>query len=77
MDNTNLKNPNALLQTLGAALNQHDHHKIGVLNVTFVCENGDRFEFGLPQALDAIANDLYWDERGNWADATHCTVDTF
>jgi len=33
------------------------------------------YEFGLADALKAIANDLYWDERGNWSEATTALVE--
>lgn len=40
------------------------------------CENGDEFEFTLAQWLDALANGIYWDERGNWSDAIRVTIDS-
>lgn len=32
---------------------------------------------GLHIALDAIINDIYWDEEGNWADANRAALDTY
>lgn len=48
--------------------------KLGTLDVVFVTDSGDEYAFGLEQALDALANDTYWNERGNWADATRAEV---
>ena len=48
--------------------------KLGSLEVVFVVHGSEEFEFGLVQALDALANDTYWDERGNWSEATEARV---
>lgn len=62
-----------LLQQIAAGVNQllRDGSKSPLYAVEVVLVNGagEEFDFGLPGALDAIANDLTWDERGNWADA--------
>jgi hypothetical protein len=34
-----------------------------------------RYRFGLAQALDALASDITWDERGNWSEAQIATVE--
>lgn len=48
--------------------------KLEVLEVVFVVHGSEEFEFGLVEALDALANDTYWDERGNWSEATEARV---
>lgn len=62
-----------LLQQIAAGVNQlvraGSRCNLYAVEVVLVNGAGEEFDFGLPQALDAIANDLYWDERGNWADA--------
>ena len=37
----------------------------------------DAYDFDLPTALDTLANDLYWDERGDWSEADKATVTTY
>lgn len=37
----------------------------------------ERYEFSLPEFLDIIARDTYWDARGDWSDAHAATVETF
>jgi len=35
-----------------------------------------QYEFTLGHALDQLANDLFFDERGNWSNANRATVRT-
>jgi hypothetical protein len=75
----NIKNVEGLLQNIAAGLNQFNkpgcRTPVNCIEVTFHCEMC-KYSFALPQALNYLANDIYWDETGNWADATHATVDT-
>ena len=64
-----------LLQQIAAGLNVNDRHPIAVLQVVLQGGEQGRFEFGVAQALDVIANDLYWDERGDWSDACVAVVE--
>lgn len=32
---------------------------------------------GLNEALDILSRDTYWDEEGNWSEATRAEVDTY
>ena len=32
---------------------------------------------GFGAALDALVNDLYWDEEGNWSEADGLLIDTY
>mgnify|MGYP003407440623 FL=1 len=63
----------ALLHAIAEGVRREEKHRIEVLEVVFVTPSGE-FEFSLDQALFALANDTYWDERGNWADATSARV---
>jgi hypothetical protein len=58
-----------LLQQIAAFLNRNDRVKIGHVQVTLETEAGGAFEFSLAGCLDVLANDLYWDERGDWSKA--------
>ena len=53
--------------------------RIGAIEVIFVTEvpggSEERYRFGLASALDALANDIYWDERGNWSGARLARVE--
>lgn len=65
-----------LLQQIATGISQQNPKtKIGTLKVTFKTDDAE-YDFGLSEALDAIANDLYWDERGNWSNATLARVTT-
>ena len=68
-----LRYPMELLQQIAEGVNQlvraGSRCNLCEVEVVLVNGKGDEFEFGLDYALDVIANDVYWDERGNWADA--------
>lgn len=49
---------------------------LGCVEVYFQTPGGEEFDFALDQALDAIANDLFFDERGDWSDAVRALVRT-
>ena len=46
---------------------------VGCLEVVFVVGD-ERYEFGLVEAIDALGRDSYWDERGDWREATEAEV---
>ena len=70
-----IKRADDLLQNIAAGLNQLNGRKCTIYSVEVTFHVGDEeFKFGLAQALDALASDLYWDDRGNWADAERATV---
>ena len=73
----NLKNRDALLCALARALRPFDRTRLGVIEVVLTTPNGQSFEFGLDDVLEAFGNDLYWDDRGNWDDADKLTATTF
>ncbi len=69
-----------LLQQVAAGLNRLGNVRLECVKVTFKVEpvNGPEdqdYEFGLTQALDVLANDLHWDERGDWSSARIATVE--
>ena len=67
-----------LLTQIADQLHSFDLVKLAAIKVTFSDNSGEcNFEFTLPLALECIANDIYWDERGNWCDATAATVESF
>lgn len=74
-----LKHPTALLQGIVDGLKQELEHapgrRVADLTVTFHVKD-EAYDFTLDSALDALANDLYFDERGDWRDAERATVRT-
>lgn len=72
----NLKYQRELLQQIAAGVNQLNRTEVANYMVTFKTD-AESYDFSLPGALDALANDLYWDDRGNWADARIATVSSF
>lgn len=78
---TEIRHASALLQGITDGLRslsveaakRRSDVKLGSLEVVFVA-GAESYEFGLVEALDAIANDTYWDERGCWAEATEAIV---
>lgn len=73
-----LKNPEALLADIAVGVRRLTGYgrrvELGVVQVAFVTPDGERFEFGLDAALEAIANDLFFDERGDWSEARGAEV---
>ena len=72
-----LKHREALLQTLASGLNQYPGHRMGDLNVSFMHDGEVLLSLGVAQAVDYIANDLWWDADSDWSEATHVVVKTF
>ncbi len=70
----NIKNQQRLLQQITDGLK-----KIGRVNVACVVVSLEtdeyKYDFSLADALDTLANDLYWDARGNWSEAHTATVE--
>lgn len=46
------------------------------IEVVFFDEDGQGVAFDLRGAIDAIANDKFWDERGDWSQANKAVVRT-
>ena len=79
---SNIKHASELLQQIAAGLNAlvnrpfgQQSPRIRVVEVLLKTET-DEYVFDLPTVLDVLANDLYWDERGNWSDARIAVVRT-
>lgn len=77
-----IKNQRELLQQIAAGVNKHEGVRVANLKVTLQVDpvdgpEGQDYEFGLAQALDCLANDIYWDERGNWSEARVAKVETY
>ncbi len=68
-----LKNRERLLYDLNREvarlLKQNPLVKIALVDCILRCPDGDEYVFSFEKVLDALVNDLYWDDRGNWADA--------
>jgi hypothetical protein len=77
MTEFNIRNRETLLQNMAAGLNQHDKARVWNLEVVFMRGDDEVVVAPIATALGWIANDIYWDESANWADATHCLVRTF
>jgi hypothetical protein len=74
----NLKFPNELLQQVASDLKEyHQKANVATLEVTVHDGGKNQYTFSLPQFLDMVSNDLYWDERGNWADFRLARVESF
>lgn len=73
-DERTLQHKPALLYDIAEGIRREQRHRIEVLEVVFVTPDGGEYEFSLEQALFAIANDTYWDERGYWHDAERAIV---
>lgn len=75
----NLVHREVLLQNIANGLQKLEERKpqirLSDIRVTFHIEGGEAFHFTLPQALDTIASDLFWDERGDWSWANRATVE--
>lgn len=69
-----IKNREKLLSDIHSGLGDiDDNTPIGMIEVTFIA--GDQeFTGSFTWAMDCICNDLYWDERGDWSEATSARV---
>lgn len=66
-----------LLQQIAAAVNKlNGRTKLMTIEVTFKTDVREYIIGDLSQALDVIANDMYWDDRGDWSKARVAEVRT-
>jgi hypothetical protein len=72
-----IKHKDKLLQGIADGLAEERCYRVpsGGIEVVFQTDDGTRYRFGLAQALDALASDITWDERGNWSEAQIATVE--
>lgn len=70
-----LRNAESLLDQISDALKAlSGRETIGSLEVDFIKPDGEKFTFDLSEALGNIANDIYWNEMGSWAEASKVEV---
>jgi hypothetical protein len=68
-----IKRKDELLHQIASGLRDHDRTRLGAIGIVFETPAAE-YAFGLVQALEALALDLYWDERGDWSDARTARV---
>jgi hypothetical protein len=75
-----LKHRDELLDQIATGVAHLGDLKVHHVIVTFRVDGADgevyQYDFDLAHALKAIANDLYWDERGDWSEATTALVES-
>lgn len=71
-----IKRPFDLLQNIAAGLNKLEGKPVWNLEVLFYKDGEVVLRTGLPQALDYLANDIWWNEEGEWDDAEIAEVKT-
>lgn len=69
-----LVNWRQLLDGIANGLREFDHAPTSCLEVAFCDEDSVLWKGGVVAALDAIANDLYWNEDGDYRDADRAEV---
>lgn len=70
----NIENRDSLLRQIAEGVERLGENRIHSLEVVLETPN-EQFHFGLAGALSIIAEDLFWDERGNWSDAVTAYVE--
>ena len=74
----NLKHGDELLRQISVELQKHTFKKVGELEVVFSDKlKSNCFVFTLQFALTAIAQDLYWDETGDWSECDTVEVRSY
>lgn len=73
-----LQHPHELLDSIARGVScLSGKCSVDCIEVVFIVGEGEQKEeyaFGLAQALDAIANDLHWNEQGDWSAAKTALV---
>ena len=71
----NIKNSFKLLSDIVEGLNKNeDESLVSQCFVKFFKDDEELTQFSLIGALEAIAEDLYWDEYSNWSEANRAVV---
>lgn len=80
----NLPHRDSLLSDIAKGLEKLSKTKTSIANIKVIFSyhrksdrENNEFEFSLAGALDTIANDLYFDERGDWSNANTARVETY
>jgi hypothetical protein len=75
-----IKNKDKLLLDIVLGLEKLPNRtRLDAIQVSFEVDGGDNigmYNFTLSSALDHLANDLYWDYRGDWSEASKAIVET-
>jgi hypothetical protein len=72
-----IQHKDELLQQIAAGVNKYQDVKSSCLKVTLVTHDAEYEWFGLAPVLDVLANDIYWDERGDWSEARIARVEPY
>lgn len=72
----NIKNKDKLLQDIADGLKANERYSLSNLEVAFFVGQ-TAYTLTVGHAIDFIVNDIYWDERGNWAKADRAEVRIF
>lgn len=71
-----IKRRDELLQDIASGLKKlKPSTPVACINVT-LRTGSESYEFGLAFAIEVLSSDLYFDERGNWADARTAEIKT-
>lgn len=78
----NLKHRDNLLADIADQLSNHVLARASMIHIRvrlYVAKDTEPVKeyLGLNIALHDIVNDVYWDEEGNWADASRAQLDTY
>lgn len=65
-----------LLQNIAAGLNKHHMTRIANLEVIFYEDDEALLKTDVQTALDYLANDIWWNEEGEWDSAHRAEVRT-
>ena len=47
---------------------------LACVDVRFTCGD-ESYQFPLPTALEYLSEDIYWNEKGDWSEATEAVVE--
>lgn len=72
----NIKRTFELIQTIAAGLNRHNMSRTGDLEVYLYKDGKIVLKTGVATALDYLANDIWWNEEGEWDKANRAEVRT-
>jgi|TARA_Y100000034_G_scaffold121388_1_gene165528 hypothetical protein len=72
--NVKIKRANELLHLIAAGLNQHKQVALCNLEVALLCGGEEVLVADVQTVLDYLANDIYWNEDGDWSSADTAVV---
>lgn len=71
------KNKLSLLDDIARGLKKHERHSVANLKASFFKEGECLLETSIAAAIDYLANDITFDEKGEWSEAAYIEIDTF